>query len=67
MAKLLEYIKSSMDRDLKLSIINCMGDLVLSMQEYGESFLGEILNISDICFQAVYELTNSEKDFDYVD
>ncbi len=56
-----------MDRELKLSIINCMGDLVLSMQEYGESFLDEILKISDICFQAVYELTNSEKDSEYVD
>ncbi len=54
MSTLLEYIKSSLDRDLKLSIINCMGDLILSMQEYGETFLDEILKICDICFQAVY-------------
>ena len=38
-------------------MINCIGDLMLSMQYSGELFLDDILSICDICFQAVYELS----------
>lgn len=39
MFQLLEWIQSNIDRSLKLVIISCMGDLILSMQQYGECFL----------------------------
>lgn len=64
---LLKDMRDSLDRDLKLCIISCMGDLVLSIQEYATSFIVEILNVIDLCFQAVYELTNNPKDIDYVE
>ncbi len=66
MKKLLDYIRFNMDRELKLCIISCMGDLVLSIQDYATEFIIEILDVVDLCFQAVYELTNNTKDTDYV-
>lgn len=63
MKKLLNYINNPLDREMKVCIIACIGDLILSIQDYSEMFLDEILHICDICFQAVYNLTNSNKDY----
>ena len=65
--KLLEYINSNLDRDIKLCIISCLGDLVLAIQDYATNFIDELLRICDICFQAVYELCSSQKDIDYIE
>jgi hypothetical protein len=69
MGRLLKQIKNSMDREVKINIISCMGDLTLSMQEYAETFLDEIMDICQECFQAIYEITSNpnEVDDDYID
>lgn len=41
-----------------------MGDLTLSMQEYAETYLSEILEICQECFQAVYSITDQQNDSD---
>lgn len=57
--QLFEYLQSSLDRELKLCIISCMGDLVLSIQDYAANFLEQLLTMCDLCFQAVYELSSN--------
>lgn len=63
MKKLLTLINNPLDREMKVCIIACIGDLILSIQDYSEMFIDDILHISDICFQAVYNLSNSNKDY----
>lgn len=67
MKKLLNYINNPLDREMKVWIISCIGDLILSIKDYSEMFIDDILGISDICFQAVYEMTNNNKDYEYVE
>jgi hypothetical protein len=39
MQQLLANINSNLDREIKLCIISCMGDLILAIQEYATHFL----------------------------
>jgi hypothetical protein len=38
-------------------MINCIGDLIMCLSFNAEVFLDDLINICDICFQAVYELS----------
>lgn len=37
------------------------------MQQNAEAYLDDIIKIIDICFSAVYELLNTDKDVDYAE
>jgi hypothetical protein len=67
MQKLMVYIQQNLDRDVKLCIISCIGDLMLTMQDYAKNFVDQIINISDLSFAAVYQLTPNAQDLDYVE
>ena len=67
MNQLLGCIQDNLDREIKLSIICCMGDLFLSIQEYTCNFIDEVIKICDLSFAAVYQLTPKPQDMDYVE
>lgn len=67
MQQLMVYIQQNLDREVKLCIISCIGDLMLTMQDYANNFVDQIINISDLSFAAVYQLTPNAQDLDYVE
>jgi hypothetical protein len=56
--RLLNYIRDNIDRELKIYILSCFGDLTLGLKRYSECFLSDILIISDNCFEAVYKFSS---------
>lgn len=67
MQQIMVYIKESFDRDIKLSIISCMGDLILAVEDFANSFVDQIIDIFDMSFSAVYQILRSTQDEDYVE
>lgn len=67
MQQLMVYIQENLDREVKLCIISCIGDLILTMQDYVGNFIEQIINICDLSFSAVYQLTPNPQDLDYVE
>lgn len=46
------------DRAIKLNIIACIADLLLGLGLTAEPYIGKILDMINLCFQAVYELSS---------
>jgi hypothetical protein len=65
--QIMVYIQENFDREIKLSIINCMGDLILAIQDCANSFVDQIIDICDMSFAAVYQLSPNTQDLDYVE
>ncbi len=41
---------SEINRDLKLNIIACLGDMIMNLQINGEIYLDSFINLSNLCF-----------------
>jgi hypothetical protein len=65
--QIMASIKENFDRDIKLSIINCMIKLILLIQNRADSFVDQIIDICDMSFAAVYQLSPKDQDLDYVE
>jgi hypothetical protein len=50
MEKLFEYLNENIAREMKVDIISCIGDLMLSLQSNGEKFVDKIISTADMCF-----------------
>lgn len=63
------YIQENFDRcrDIKLPIVNCLSDLIMGVYNFSSTYVDEIIDILDMCFSAVYQLTSSHQDFEYVE
>ncbi len=48
-----------LDRSIKVAVIRVIGDLCLSLQKESMPYLGQIINISESCFEAVYQLSST--------
>lgn len=46
------------DRTIKLNIIACIADLLLGLGLTAEPYIGKILDMINLCFQAVYEFSS---------
>lgn len=55
------------DRAIKLNIIACIADLLLGLGLTAEPYIGKILDMVNLCFQAVYELSNIPNEREYVE
>ncbi len=47
------------DRAIKLNIIACIADLLLGLGPTAEHMVPKILEITNLCFQAVYEFSSN--------
>lgn len=54
MRKLLGLIHQNIERNLKVAVISCIGDIVLGLGSLSENYMQDILNICDLCFTAVF-------------
>ena len=58
---LFDYMNSSsIDRVLKLNIINCIGDMMMNLQNSGQMYIDQFISLCDLCFAAVYNLQNQQ-------
>jgi hypothetical protein len=62
--QIMVYIQKNFDRDIKLSIINCMDRLILSIQDFANSFADQIIEICDMSFAAVEKMSPKDQDLD---
>lgn len=56
--RLFNYIHGPLDRELKICILACFGDLTLSLKKHSESYVESIIEISNSCFEAVEKFSS---------
>jgi len=49
----------NLERDVKLNILACISDLLLGLGSTAEIELDNIISMTDLCFQAVYEFSST--------
>lgn len=57
--KMIGYMHSNIDRELKTEILRCFGDLTLGLKTYAEGHIKVLLEICGDCFTAVYKLSGN--------
>ena len=44
--RLMEIMRSNVDRELKVDILKCFGDLCLGLKDYAENYVDTLLDIT---------------------
>jgi hypothetical protein len=48
---------NTLDREIKIDILNCFGDLSIGLKAYDDAFVNTLVNICNECFEAVYKFS----------
>jgi hypothetical protein len=65
--RLVKIMNANIERDLKVDILKCFGDLALGLKRYTEQFLEIILKICESCFLAVLAYSEQEQEKAYAE